>query len=128
MERYALLTLRRNLAEFISVDPVNISLVRTPQVFNPSTGSWTKGSPVTLNPQQFRLVPFKRRLSDTTQNTQDGALNVADYTIVGRYNVDVEKGDEFAHNGLNYRVIDLEPKSDDRSQTDRVVAALEIRG
>lgn len=127
MDQKALPTLRRNLNEFINADPVMVSFARPAQVQNVSTGGWVRGAVSTLNPQQFRLVPFKRRMSDSIQNTQDGPLRLADYILVGRYNVDVEVGDEFTHNGLLYNVTEIEPKTDNRATTDRVTIALAIR-
>lgn len=127
MEQKALRILRRNLDAFIKADPVDVIFTRPTQVQNVSTGGWIKGTPVTLPPQQFRFVPFKRRLSDQTQNTQDGPLRLGDYIIIGKYSVDVEIGDEFGYNARNYRVKDIEPKTDDRSLTDRVTVSLEVR-
>lgn len=127
MEIGALPILRRNLSAFISADPVSIVLTRSTQV-KTLAGGTTKGMPVSLPPQQFRLVPFKRRLSNEIQNTQDGNLKLASYVLVGRYNVDVQRGDEFDHNGESYTVVDIEPKTNDRLNTDRVSCSLEIRG
>ncbi len=122
-----LLLRRRNLDAFIRADPVTITFSRPTQV-NTGNGGWKPGTPTVLPPQQMRFVPFKRRLSDEIVNTQDGYQMYGEYVLVGRPNIDAEKGDEFDHNGLHYRVKDIEPKSDDRAQSDRVSLLLEVRG
>lgn len=126
MSKKGLLILRRNLDAFIKADPVMITFSRPVQVSTPA-GGWKPGVPVTIPAQQLRFVPFKRRMSNDVQNTQDGPLQQGNYILVGRYNTDVKKGDEFSYNSLDYKVIQIEPKSDDRSQTDRVTIALEVR-
>lgn len=126
MDKRGLKILRRNLDAFIKADPIEVTLSRPTKV-DAGNGGWKPGIPVTLNPQQMRLVPFKRRVSDDVQNTQDGQLMLAPYILVGRYNIDVQKGDEFTHNDLSYRVHSIEPKSNDRTQTDRVTLVLEVR-
>jgi len=126
MDKQGLKILRKNLDAFIKADPVQITLSRPTQV-DTGNGGWKPGIPLTLNPQQMRLVPFKRRVSDDVQNTQDGQLMLATYILVGRYNVDAQKGDEFSHNDVNYRIHSVEPKSNDRANTDRVTLVLEVR-
>lgn len=117
---------RLNLDAFIKADPVDIVIKRS-VVTQTLAGGQIKGPPTSLPSQQMRLVPFKRRVNKDVQNTQDGLLRVADYILVGRWNIDVQKGDEFSHGGLNYKVCDLEPKTLDRTGTDRVVCTLEVR-
>src|SRR6266576_5544639 len=125
MDQQGLLILRRNLDAFIRADPVMVTFTRSTPV-QTLTGSHTKGNPTPINPQQFRFVPFKRRLSKSISNTQDGPLSLTEYVLVGRHNVDVQKGDEFSHNNRNYKVTEIEPRTDDRSTTDRVTIALEV--
>jgi hypothetical protein len=126
MDQQGLLILRRNLDAFIRADPVNVVFSRSTPV-QTLAGGHTKGVPTQLASQQFRFVPFKRRLSSSINNTQDGPLSVTEYVLVGRHNVDVQKGDEFFHNSRNYKVTEIEPRTDDRSTTDRVTIALEVR-
>jgi len=126
VDRKGLMVMRRNLDAFIRSDPTMITLVRTAKV-QTSAGGWVKGTSTPIPAQQMRFVPFKRRMSDAVNNTQDGPLSLAEYILVGRYNVDVQKGDEFDYNGLHHSVTQIEPKTQDRAQTDRVTIALEIR-
>lgn len=124
MDKRALLMLRRNINAFIKADPVELSLNRIQKVDTPA-GGWTEES-YDIPPQEFRLVPFKRRLTNQEANTQDGPIPHLSYSIVGRYNVDIEKGDFFDLNGDRWRVVGVEPNTDRRDRTDRVVAQLEV--
>jgi hypothetical protein len=124
MDVRAMPMLRRNVDAFIKADPVTISLQRVVRVDTPA-GAWTEEF-YELPPQEFRLVPFKRRLTSQESNTQDGAIPHLSYSIVGRYTVDIAKGDIFDLNGDRWRVVGVEPNTDRRSRTDRVVAELEV--
>ncbi len=124
MDKRALPLLRRNIDVFIKADPALIELKRSTKVETPA-GGWTETFSI-LPPQEFRLVPFKRRLTAQEVNTQDGPIPRLSYTLVGRYNVDVEKGDIFDLNDDRWRVVGVEPNTDRRERTDRVVAELEV--
>lgn len=124
MDKRALLMLRRNIDAFIKADPVTIALNRITKVETPA-GGFTEES-YDILPQEFRLVPFKRRLTQQEVNTQDGPIPHLAYVLVGRYNVDVEKGDFFDLNGDRWRVVGVEPNTDRRDRTDRVSAELEV--
>lgn len=126
MDRTGLKILRLNLDAFIRADPVMITLSRPNKVAT-DNGSWTYGTPTPVDPQQMRLVPFKRRVSDDVKDTDDGQNKLANYILTCHYNVDAQPGDEFSHNNVNYRVRDIEPKTNDRTSTDRVTLILEVR-
>jgi hypothetical protein len=123
----ALPVLRKNLDAFIRADPVSISFERQTKI-DSGAGGFTKGLPTTLAPQQFRVVPFKRRLYDYTAGTAGGMIPVEQFALVGRIDVDIMRDDEFTIRGNRYRVKSIEPQTDeDRSKTDRVVAMLEAQ-
>lgn len=122
MDIKALPLLRKNLDSFIRADPVNISLVRSRKQKTPA-GGYIKEAAITLNPQQFRLVPFQRRLFEFTNPGQvSGYVPNLRYALIGRWNVDILRDDEFDYNGDHYKVVSVEPKTNARSTTDRVVA------
>lgn len=111
---------------YIKSDPLEVTFTRTMKLETES-GAWVEVPPTTLDPQQFRLVPMKRRLYDYTNRTaQDGDIPIMQYTLVGRYNVDILRDDTFVHNGDKYKVISVEPKTNDRTRTDRVVAQIDV--
>lgn len=126
MNRVELIVRRRLLKAFIDAQPVDITLVRRVRVETPA-GGWTLEEPAEVPPQRFRLVPFKRRLTHQTEDNQDGSFPRLPYVLVGNWNADVQREDEFDMNGHRYRVVDLEPNSHDRTQNDRITVELELR-
>lgn len=122
----AMPTLRQNLKEFIKADPISIVFTR-PTLSKTSSGGYLKTASVTITRQTFRLVPFKRRLSNTQSTTQMGNVGIIDYVLVGTWSANVRRDDEFDYNGDHYRVVSVEPKADDRTKTDRVVVEIEIQ-
>ena len=123
----AIRVMRKNMTVFINADPITITLSRVPKISTPS-GGYTEGTPTLLPPQIFRMTPFKRRLSDFTKDTQDGKILQADYILTGQWDCDVLRGDTFWFNGNSLEVISIEPLSDDRPKTDRVVAQVKLQG
>jgi hypothetical protein len=121
----ALPVLRKNMDAFIRADPVRISLVRTEKIKTPA-GGYISGPATTLAPQQFRIGWFKRRLYDFKQEPAEGKVPVVQYMLIGRHSVDLLAEDEFDYNGDHYMVTAVEPKTNDRSRTDRVVGILRV--
>lgn len=119
----ALKLLRKNMDAFIRADPVMIQLSRRVKV-KTDAGGWVQGPPQTLEPQQFRIGWFTRRLSKSVENTAEGYISVQSYILIGRYNIDLLTDDEFDYAGDHYIVTEVEPKANDRTHTDRVVGIL----
>lgn len=117
---------RRTLAAYIQADPVTISLIRYPRVDNGS-GGWRKGAPQNVNPQVMRLVPYKRRLTNLTDHTADGDIPNVQYSLVATVDVDAERWDEFFMNNQWFKIMGIEPKTQDRAISDRVTILIEIR-
>lgn len=117
---------QRVMQGFISADSISITLTRKTKIAS-GNGSWTEGSPVTLPPQKFRLVPFKRRLSKELANTQDGSIPLLDYVLVAPTGADVQRDDEFTYQGFQCKIVGVEPISTDGNRSDRVVAQFEMR-
>lgn len=115
--------LRKNMDAFIRADPVEIALSRRVKV-KTDAGGWVQGPPRVLDPQQFRIGWFTRRLSKSVENTAEGYISVQSYILIGRHNVDLLPDDEFDYNGDHYFVKEVEPKANDRANTDRVVGIL----
>lgn len=118
------LMMRRSIASFISADDVEITLQR-PQQIDMGNGGWREGEALTLPPQRFRLVPFKRRLTHQEANTQDGAIPVLPYVLVGPPDADILRDDEFILRGRDCKVIGVEP-STGTVEDDRVVVEFEM--
>ncbi len=115
--------LRRVMAEFIRADGRQIIMNR-PTFSTTGTGGYAKNSYEALPPQLFRLVPYRRRLTDLTTPKADGEIPTIPYVLVGAYNTNIQRMDEFRLDDVFYRVQGLEPHTNDRVHTDRVVAQL----
>lgn len=113
--------LRRVMYRFIQADGRSIPLQR-PTFSHTATGGYVRGNYSSLPPQLFRLVPYKRRLTDLTTPTADGEVPTLPYVLVGLYNSNIQPMDEFTLDGVFYRVQGIEPHTNDREHTDRVVA------
>lgn len=116
--------LRVVMKEFILADGHQIVLQR-PTFHTSATGGYVKGTFTPIMPAQwFRLVPYRRRLTDLVTPQADGQVPTIPYTLVGLYNSNIQPMDEFTLNGAYYRVQGLEPGTNYRTTTDRVVAQL----
>jgi hypothetical protein len=115
--------LRAVMEEFIRADGRMISLQR-PEFSRTDTGGYAKGNYSSLPPQLFRLVPYRRRLTDLTTPRADGEVPTLPYVLVGLYNSNIQRMDEFTLDGVFYRVQGIEPHTNDRAHTDRVVVQL----
>lgn len=112
--------LRRNMEQYIQADPIVIALERGTWA-KTTSGGYQKTNSTTLDPQTFRLTPFKRRVTNYTAQTQDGSIQVADFLLIGRYSADINRGDSFELNGVEYVVWAVETKSALRN-SDRIIA------
>lgn len=114
--------LRKVMAEFIRADGRSITLMR-PTLTKTGTGGYDKGSFAAQAPQTFRLVMYRRRLTDLTTPKADGEIPTIPYVLVGAFNSNVERMDEFLLDGVYYRIQGLEPHTT-TPYTDRKVAQL----
>lgn len=117
---------RRLLLSFINADPVQISFVRFEQTSD-GAGGWVRNNPRTLAAQTMRLVPYKRRLTTLTMHTEHGDIPDVQYSLIGRWDCDVQRWDECIYNGAWYKVMGMEPNSERTEFNDRVVILIDIR-
>lgn len=117
---------RKNLLLYIAADPVDVTFTRYPRI-DDGAGGWLKGPPVTIATQTMRLVPYKRRLSKLTDMVTAGEIPNVQYSLISRWDADVERYDEFQINGEWMKVIGVEPKGDAAVMTDRLTILIEIR-
>jgi hypothetical protein len=114
--------LRKVMAEFIKADGRSITLMR-PTFAKTGTGGYQKKSFAAQTPQIFRLVMYRRRLTDLTTPKADGEIPTLPYVLVGAFDSNVERMDEFSLDGVYYRIQGLEPHTT-TPYTDRKVAQL----
>ena len=103
-----------------------VNFRRYPKV-DDGAGGWKKGPVQEIPPQTMRLVPYKRRLSSLTDHTSDGDIPNVQYSLVAPIDVDVQRWDEFTLNDAEYKVMGIEPKTQNRAISDRVTILIEIR-
>lgn len=123
MDQKMLGPLRRVMTEFIRADSRQIMLMR-PNIERTSSGGIKKASWTMLEEQTFRLVPYKRRLTDLVKIVADGEIPNIQYALTGFWNADIQRWDEFTLDGAYYRVQGLEPHTAVEEITDRKVAQL----
>lgn len=127
MDNRMLGPLRKVMAEFIRADAKSIILQR-PTLEKTPLGGYRKVAWEIRPEQFFRLVPYKRRLTDLIRVMANGDLPVIQYVLVCPYNADVKRLDEFELDGSYYQVEGLEPHTAVEQFTDRKVAQLVVLG
>lgn len=113
---------RRLTKELIKAETAEISLVR-PTLTKTAGGGLKKDFDTNLPVQRFRLVPFKKRLTQMTRDTPDGNIINLAYVLIGEHDADVKPGDYFEWEGGMYDVISIEP-----NVSYRVAANITYRG
>lgn len=86
---------------FIDADFLMVSLVRHTKVSNGSGGFTT--TKMTLAPQKVRMVPLQDATGE--RQSEDGTLVKPSYMLVCRYDVNLERWDQFTVSGLRYKVV-----------------------
>lgn len=99
---------RHQLDAWRDARPTELVLTRPSRVKD-GVGGWTEQDPVELDPQKFRIVVFKRRLTQFMDNIDEGEVPNLNYTLVGYPDADIEKGDMFTYEGNTYTVVAIDP-------------------
>jgi len=113
---------RRLLRKFVDAEPADIVLFR-PTMTGTVAGGLVKGTPTPLAAQHFRLVPFKKRLTQITRDTPDGNIINLAYVLIGEWDADVKPGDYFEWENGVYDVLSIEP-----NRSYRTAANITYRG
>lgn len=89
---------------FVNADYLTVTLYRG-QVTSDGAGGTVVGAPAPLAPQRMRLIP----LADGAQErmTANGRAVTPSYMLLGLYDADMERGDQFTVNGRRYEVVFL---------------------
>lgn len=93
---------RRLTEEFIAADIVTIELSRRPRTPNGAGGVKT-GSPVSVAAQKFRLIPSGDGAAE--RMTADGRAVTPSYMLMGEYNANMQRFDEFELDGRRYQIV-----------------------
>lgn len=98
---------RKNTLKFIASAPVPVALVRQPVERNEDNGGLRQLTPITLEVQTFRILhapPRRRRKENQPPNLSMGEIPFAKDNLMGRWDCDVELGDTFIWQGVEYSV------------------------
>jgi len=106
--------LRHQTSEYIKDAPFTVRLVPYPET-KTAAGGRVRNPGTPRVPQTFRLVPLDR-MASATNNVQagrpaDGVERRAVLEILGEYDLVVERGDQFVHEGTTYEVIEIQPST-----------------
>lgn len=93
MDPIELVAHRRQTDRFIRVDPVQVQFLRTTRTKN-NAGGFDTSEPVLLDPQEVRLLTLSTRAA-VERKTEAGTLVLATVQLMGRYPLDVQRGDRF---------------------------------
>lgn len=104
---------RRQIRALIQADKVELSFIRSDRV-DDGAGSWRKGPPRELPPQECALIPFKRRMTEFLVNTELGNVPDLPYVLLGFHTLDVKRGDTFTFQGEQYEVQTVDLKREVR--------------
>ena len=102
---------RRQVDAEIKSDPVDIILERETWV-NDGAGGQKPGPSTPLKKQEVLIAPAKRRLSSMIVNTELGQVIDYPYIVLGRYNLDIKRGDTFVWQGDTFEVQSLHIKDE----------------
>lgn len=93
---------RRVTDMFIKADQLDIVLERSTRTSD-GAGGVTSGVPTPLPAQVMRLIP--RQDGATERTTADGQMVSPSYTLMGYHDADMQRWDEFTHDGHRYQVV-----------------------
>lgn len=104
---------RRQLNQIIEDNKVSLIFRRTPKI-EVAGGGWRFGASISLPPQECALIPFKRRMTNFLINTELGNVEDLPYVLLGRWNLNIEKGDLFTYQGDEFEVKTIDFKTEIR--------------
>lgn len=93
---------RRLTLGFLAADSREITIQRRPRTSD-GAGGTVAGDPVSLPPQDFRLLPSED--GATARTTAEGETATPEYMLLGRWDADLQRFDEFEIDGRRFQVI-----------------------
>jgi hypothetical protein len=97
---------RQNTVAFIEADPLEIQLNRSTKTPNGSGGYTTTSAAPVGGLQRMRLIPQQGPLPE--QITADGQRVIPQYVLMGTYQADMQRWDEFLLDGKRYQITDVQ--------------------
>lgn len=98
------LAAQRNItAMFIAADPIDVVLLRRPRT-DDGAGGKSIGAPVSQPSQRFRLLPQED--GATARTTADGETATPEFMLMGAYNANMQRFDEFVlDDGRRFEIV-----------------------
>lgn len=93
---------RRNTAAFIAADPVAITLSRRTRVSTGAGGYKDTYAALPGAPQTLRMIPAQDKIPEI--KTSSGRIVKPEYTLLGTWNSNMQEGDRFTFNGVDYEL------------------------
>lgn len=98
---------RRISVEFIEADAQDIALLRSSRTPD-GAGGTEVGSPVSQDPQRFRLLPQED--GATARTTADGESATPEYMLMGRWDANMARFDEFVIGARRYQIVYIDDR------------------
>lgn len=122
LSQVELVMARRQVQAIINSDPEWVVFNRTTLVKQPDN-SYKEGPSTPIAAQKVCFIPFKRRLTESIINSEFGEIPGQPYVLVGNYQLDVKRNDEFTWQGDKYVVQALDIK-----KQQHIVAQIDFKG
>lgn len=94
--------LREQTEQFIEQNPIDLVLVRHAKV--PDGAGGTRSVDTTLEPQRVRIVGQRTAVS-VERRTVSGVVVSPEQVVVGEWDLDIQRGDTFRHQGVLMEVV-----------------------
>ena len=99
---------RANTKAFIEADKKTVVLLRSTRTPN-GQGGFTISAPASRPAQTMRLIPTSGNRS-IERATIEGRSVTPDFILLGEWNCDMQRFDEFVDQGMRYQVVWVEEK------------------
>jgi hypothetical protein len=98
---------RRNSIAFIEADAVWVDLLRAERT-DDGAGGFVTGDPVPVGAQRLRLLPQED--GATARTTAEGETATPEYMLMGPWNANMQRYDEFELNGVRYQIVYIDDR------------------
>jgi hypothetical protein len=92
---------------FIDADARDVILLRSPRT-DDGAGGFVVGEPVSQGAQRLRLLPQEDGATERT--TAEGETATPQYMLMGPWNANMQRWDEFELDGIRYQVVYIDDR------------------
>lgn len=98
---------RRNSIAFIEADAVWVDLLRAERT-DDGAGGFLVGEALPVGAQRLRLLPQED--GATARTTAEGETATPEYMLMGPWNANMKRYDEFELNGVRYQIVYIDDR------------------